>query len=500
MNPHSLKLKRLGIDTHQEAVVYMRDDCPVCRSEGFEAHSRVQVLTSHHQIIATLNIVHDGILDPQEAGLSEAAWKLLSPLEGETATFAHPPPVQSMGHVRAKLYGHRLSGEAMQSIIQDVVEGKYTDIQLSSLISACVGDRLDGQEIIGLTRAMIQVGEKICWQQPLIVDKHCVGGLPGNRTTPIVVAIVAAAGLVMPKTSSRAITSPAGTADTMATLTNVDLDLATMKRVVEKEGACLAWGGAIHLSPADDILIRIERALEVDSEGQLVASILSKKAAAGSTHVLIDMPVGPTAKVRSPEMAEALKRHLEQTGKAIGLEIYVMLTDGTQPIGRGIGPTLEANDVLAVLQGEKEAPQDLREKSLSLAAKMIELAGLAKEKESQTLARSILEDGRAWKKFQAICEAQGGLHFSQKAAFTQVVLAPQKGIVQVIDNRKLAKVAKLAGAPESSAAGLVLHAPLQKRLEKNEPLFTIHAETHGEMAYALSYVADQKDIITIGQM
>ncbi len=497
MNLHSLKLKRLGIDTHQEAVVYMRADCSVCRSEGFEAHSRVQVITPHSQIIATLNIVHDGLLAPHEAGLSEAAWKLLSPQVGESASFAHPPPVQSMGFVRAKLYGHRLSKSELLSIIQDVVAGKYTDIQLSALISACVGDRLNLEEIIALTQAMISVGEKIIWDHPLVVDKHCVGGLPGNRTTPIVVAIVAAAGLVMPKTSSRAITSPAGTADTLASVTNVNLDLATLKRVVEKEGACLAWGGAIHLSPADDILIRIERALEVDSEGQLVASILSKKAAAGSTHVVIDMPVGPTAKVRSVEMAQALKLNLEKTGEAIGLKVYVMITDGSQPIGRGIGPTLEAWDVLEVLQNDKNAPQDLRQKSLAIAAKIIEIAGLANETESQKLAQALLDDGRAWKKFQAICEAQGAFHFPQKAAFTQAVLASKKGTVQSIDNRKLAKVAKLAGAPESSAAGLVLHTPLGKQIEKDEALFTIHAETHGELAYALSYVADEKDILTI---
>ncbi len=494
---NSLKLKRLGIDTHQEAVVYMRADCHVCRSEGFESHSRVQISTQGHQILATLNVIHNGLLLPHEAGLSEVAWKLLSPQEGESAFFAHPPSVASLSAVRAKLYGHRLSYGAMLSIIQDVVAGKYTDIELSSFISACVGDRLDREEIIGLTRAMIEVGEKIRWDHPLVVDKHCVGGLPGNRTTPIVVAIVTAAGLIMPKTSSRAITSPAGTADTMATLTNVNLDLPTIRKVVDKEGGCLAWGGAIHLSPADDILIRIERALEVDSEGQLVASILSKKFAAGSTHVVIDMPVGPTAKVRTLEMATILKEHLEQTGKAIGLQVHVMMTDGTQPVGRGIGPALEAADVLSVLKREENAPQDLRERSLLLASKIFTIAEVATQNESYEMARKILDDGRAWKKFQAICEAQGGLHFPQKAAFTHEVLATTKGTIVTIDNRKLAKVAKLAGAPESSSAGVTLHSPLKKQVEKDEPLFTIHAETHGELNYALDYVTAQNNIITI---
>jgi thymidine phosphorylase len=387
----------------------------------------------------------------------------------------------------------------MLAVIQDVVGGKYTDIQLSSFVAACVGDRLDTQEIIGLTKAMIQVGEKIHWDHPMIVDKHSVGGLPGNRTTPIVVSIVAAAGLIMPKTSSRAITSPSGTADTMATLTNVNLDLPAIKRVVEQEGACLAWGGAIHLSPADDILIRIERALDVDSEGQLVASILSKKAAAGSTHVVIDMPVGPTAKVRSLEMAETLKGRLMRTGKAVGLDVRVFFTDGNQPVGRGIGPALEAYDVLAVLKAEKVIPQDLRERSLLLASKILEIASVAKEDESRELATKILDDGRAWEKFQAICEAQGGLRLPQKAAFTHEILAPTSGVIDQIDNRKLAMVAKLAGAPEAATAGLVLHTPLKRRIEKGGPLFTIHAETHGELNYAMDYVLSQNNIIHIGE-
>ncbi|MCV6606385.1 MAG: thymidine phosphorylase, partial [Porticoccaceae bacterium] len=207
-----------------------------------------------------------------------------------------------------------------------------------------------------------------------MLDKHCVGGLPGNRTTPVVTAIIAANDLTMPKTSSRAITSPAGTADTMETITTVQLEFEQMRNVVETEGACLAWGGSVSLSPTDDIVIRVERALDLDSEGQLVASVISKKVAAGSKQVLIDIPVGPTAKVRSQAMAQNLRRLLEKTGAALGLEVRTVVTDGSQPIGTGIGPALEARDVLQVLANDGHAPQDLREKSLLLAGEMLEMA------------------------------------------------------------------------------------------------------------------------------
>src|SRR5690606_7522873 len=248
-----------------------------------------------------------------------------------------------------------------------ISKGRYADVHLASFITACAGDALDIEEMTYLTQAMVDAGEKLQWDQTPIVDKHCIGGLPGNRTTPLVVAIVAAYGLTMPKTSSRAITSPAGTADTMEVLTNVTLSLEEIKIVVEKEGGCVVWGGTAQLSPADDVLIKIEKALDIDSEGQLIASVLSKKAAAGSTHVVIDIPVGETAKVRSTEMAQKLQDHMETVGNAVGLNVKVVVTDGTQPVGRGIGPTLEAIDILKVLKNEEDAPKDLTERALLLA-------------------------------------------------------------------------------------------------------------------------------------
>jgi thymidine phosphorylase len=318
-----------------------------------------------------------------------------------------------------------------------------------------------------------------------------VGGLPGNRTTLLVVPIVAAHGLTMPKTSSRAITSPAGTADTMETLAPVDLDIAAMRRVVEREGGCIVWGGAIRLSPADDILIRVERPLDLDSTGQVVASILSKKAAAGSTHVVIDVPVGPTAKVRSHEEAKLLGDHLEGVGRAVGLNVRVVLTDGVQPVGRGIGPALEARDILATLRGEPDAPPDLRERALMLAGHVLEFSSGVQPGTGRALAKAILDDGRAWRKFQAICEAQGGLREPPRAAHTRAVVAARAGRVVRIDNRRLARVAKLSGAPRAAAAGLVLHAPIGAKVAAAQPLFTIHAETPGELAYAWEYVERQ---------
>jgi thymidine phosphorylase len=492
-----LKVRRLGVDMQQEAIVFMRRDCDICRAEGFTAHARIELSHGEQKIIATLYHVVSEMLADDEAGLSEQAWRGLAVQDGDEITVRHPQPLDSLSLVRSKVYGHRLETKAFGTIITDVASGRYSDIHLSSFITACSARPLDRAETIGLTQAMIDVGDRLKWNASPVVDKHCVGGLPGNRTTPIVVAIAAACGLVMPKTSSRAITSPAGTADTMETLAPVDLDLPTMRAVVEREGGCIAWGGAVRLSPADDILIRVERALDIDSEGQLVASVLSKKIAAGSSHVVLDLPVGPTAKVRSSESAELLMRNLIDVAGAFGLKVQAVITDGSQPVGRGIGPALEARDVLSVLRNDNAAPADLRQRALQLAGVLLELGGAARPGGGEALAATTLGSSSAWAKFQRICEAQGGMREPPYSTQRHPVRASLAGRVGSVDNRKLARVAKLAGAPDAKAAGVEVHVRLNDMIEVGQPLYTVHAEAPGELAYALEYATANPDIYEV---
>ncbi len=491
-----LQPRRLGIDTHHEPVVVLRADSPVCRAEGFEAHARVEVLGASRSIVATLFILESGdLVGPDEVGLSESAWRRLDPTDGERLRFRHAPPSDSMSHVRAKIYGRHLSENQFDNIIADVVDGRLSNVEIAAFLVACANGNLNAGEVTSLTRAMVNTGTRLSWPHPVVVDKHCIGGLPGNRTTPIVVSIATSLGLVMPKTSSRAITSPAGTADTVETFTEVNLDLDAMRRVVDTEGGCMVWGGAMNMSPADDLLIRVERTLDLDSEGQLVASVLSKKAAAGSTHVVIDIPTGPTAKVRSQSEAQALLHALQATGRALGLTVHGLISDGSQPVGRGVGPALEAHDVLAVLQNAPEAPDDLRQRALQVAAAVVELGGLAEGPAAHALAAAALADGRAWRKFQAICHAQGGLREPGVAPFTHPIVADRDGRVARIDNRLLARAAKLAGAPHDKTAGLWLGAHVGDRVERGQPLFVLHAESRGELDYALDFVRRHPGVV-----
>ncbi len=493
----TLILKKLGIDTYKESIIFLREDCHMCLSEGFEAKTCVQVKFHDKIIIATINIIKSNLLKIGEAALSEYALKMLGAKEGDKIIVSHARPVKSLSFVRSKIYGNILAAEEIKEVIHDITAGYYSDIQIAAFLTACTGQNMNQEEIFNLTKSMIDAGEKINWSNDLIVDKHCIGGLPGNRTTPIIVSIVAAFGLIIPKTSSRAITSPAGTADVMEVLTQVEFDVEKMKKIVAQENGCLAWGGSVSLSPADDILIRIEKALDLDSEAQLVASILSKKIAAGANHILIDIPIGETAKIRSKEAALILQNHLEKIGEKLDVKIKTIFTDGSQPVGNGIGPALEARDLIAVLKNDANAPQDLKKRAIMLAGEIIEFSPKIKKGEGKILAAEILNSGKAWDKFQAICKAQGGLKKIPQALKIHQYLSTKNGVISAMHNRRIALIAKLAGAPLDKTSGIDLHVKINDEVKKGQVLFSIHTSSEEVLEYVLDYLHEGNDIITI---
>lgn len=500
-NKHALKVLDMGIDTHQEPVAFIRKDCHICKSEGFTASNRVAISTNGIKVLATLNVVEGDIIPKGYAGFSKAAVKRLKLLPGDEVEFSHPPVLPSLGFVRKKIFGEPLIRSEIQAIIKDISQHKYRDIEIASFLSICAGGRLDVNEITDLTMAMVECGKRLSWNKSPIMDKHCVGGVPGNRTTPLVVSIVSAGGLTIPKTSSRAITSPAGTADTVEALTTVNLGIDEMQRVVSETGGCLAWGGAVNLSPADDLLIRIEQALDLDGEGQLIASMLSKKIASGATHAIIDIPVGETAKVRTQGDADRLADLFTQVGTTCGLHVRCIITDGSKPVGRGIGPVEEAKDLLAVLNCDENAPRDLREKSILLSAHLLDLAnddGYQGDLEGCIKkATELLDSGAARKQFERIIQAQGGMKDLPEAKHYHLETSPKNGRIIKFDNRKLARLAKLAGAPFTKASGLRLHATVGDEVTEGQPLFGIYSNSSGELDYALRYFKDNPDLVSI---
>ena len=484
----TLHVCRLAIDTYRENVAYLHRDCAVYRTEGFQALSKIEITAGKRHILAVLNVVDDAaIVAPDELGLSEQAFTYLGVGEKTQVRVGHPDRPASLDAVRRKIAGQQLDQSDFSAIIGDITQNHYSKPEIAAFIVATSQNELDRDEILYLTRAMVGSGERLDWQEPIVADKHCIGGIPGNRTSMLVVPIVAAHGMLIPKTSSRAITSPAGTADTMEVLATVELAIEKLRRIVRKQRGCLAWGGTARLSPADDVLIAVERPLGIDSQGQLIASILSKKVAAGATHLLIDIPVGPSAKVRHMREAQQLRKLFEYVGDQLGLHLEVVITDGRQPIGNGIGPVLEARDVMRVLQNDPEAPDDLRQKALRLAGRVLEFDPDVRGGRGFAIARDILDSGRALEKMQAIIIAQGKQTTESKPGRLVLEIAsPAGGVVTRIDNLQMARIARYAGAPAARGAGVDLFKKLGDGVKKGEPLYRIHAEFAADFRFAES--------------
>ena len=492
----ALKLTRIGVHTFGEHVAFLSAHCLAYKPATFASFNKIEVAAGGRRIVASLNVVENGdLLPPDSLGLSPSAFDDLGAPEGCDVTIALARPARSLEAVRRKIMGETLSADDLAQIVRDIAARRYSKAELTAFIVACASF-LTTDEVLSLTRAMASVGNRLAWNVPpcnfpFVVDKHCIGGIPGNRTSIIVVPIVAAHGLPIPKTSSRAITSPAGTADTMEVLANVDVSTERMQAIVGAHRGCLVWGGHVNISPADDIMITVERPLAIDTPEQMVASILSKKLSAGSTHLLIDIPVGPYAKVRSAHEAARLRKLFEFVGGHLGLHVTTILTDGAEPVGRGIGPVLEARDVMAVLAGDPSAPQDLKERAIQLAGAILDFDPALKGGAGEARARALLEGGAALAKMKDIIAAQGAPpKVSSLGRLIREIPARATGVVSAIDCFRIARIARLAGAPIAKGAGIDLVRKVGATVENGEPIYRIYSELDSDFGFATEMAHD----------
>lgn len=495
------RLRRMGIDTQSEHVIFIREDAVKEGVLGFKPLDRILISGQNpetgeeREVAGVLNFCESPMLELDEIGLSNVACIDLGLPKGAQirATLAASPI--SIDHVRRKLHGERLDRGDFDAILEDVVARRYSKPELSMFVLACALRNLDDREIADFTMSMVETGSSIHFDSEIVADKHCIGGVPGNRTTMVVVPILVALGLTVPKTSSKAITSAAGTADTMSVLAEVALSTRALHRVVDKVGGCIAWGGALDLAPADDVLITVERPMQIDTEAQMVASILAKKKTAGATHALIDIPVGPSTKIRSRNEAEELAGLFHRVGEVVGLNLDVISTDARGPIGCGIGPRLEALDVLSVLRREADAPVDLREKSLFLAGRILEQTGTAPDACGYRSAKEALDSGQAAQAFEAMIAAQGAVDLPAAAAFQSIVESKYDGRIQSVDCLGINRMAKLAGSPAHPSAGLRCLHKVGDVVGKNEPLFEIHAQSRAQLEMATDYATSALSMI-----
>lgn len=393
--------------------------------------------------------------------------------------------------IRKKLVGKKLNYKEIYAIMDQISKENFGDVLTTYFAASGYSKGFSNKELYYLTKAMVETGEKLHFKG-IVADKHSIGGVPGTRTTPIVVSIVAAAGFKIPKSSSRAITTPDGTADDMEILAPVELTKEQIYKVVEKTNGCIVWGGSFDIAPADDILIQVEKPLLFESYDKILVSIMAKKIAFGSNHVVIDLPYGSMVKVHSLKDAEILKDKFIFLAKQFKIKIKVLIHKTDEPAGQGIGPALEMRAALKVLQQKKDRPLDLEIRSLNLAGTLLELCikdspeKLRKEVKAKYgnafgLATDILKSGKAFEKFKEIVKAQGGNPEidSDKLKVGKnlfEVKAKRNGEIRILNSKNITSIARILGAPKQKGAGIFLNKKLHDKVGRNETLYTLYSE------------------------
>jgi len=486
LNLTKLKVKLLDILAGKQTIILNREDA---EKIGVHVHDRVRVQSGSNQITAIVQVTAT-FIDSGQIGIMKDIAEKLHVKDGDEVNIRLASYPESLEYIRKKLKGVTLSKDEIFAIVRDVVEGNLSDLEIAAYLLAEEFYGMSMEEVEYMARAMADVGEKIDFEEP-VYDKHSIGGVPGNKVSLLIVPIVAAAGLLIPKTSSKAITSPAGTADTMEVLAPVKFTAQELKDIAKKVRGAIVWGGGLNIAPADDIFIRVEYPLALDPESQMLASIMSKKLAVGVDFLVLDIPTGKGAKVETMNEARTLARKFVELGERLGIHVECGITYGGQPVGHVVGPALEAREALLALQGK--GPTSLIEKSTALAGILLELGGLAMRGKGKGIAMEILTSGKALKKMREIIEAQGGDPNVEPedipvGEHRVRIEAPCDGYITDVSNDAIKKIARAAGAPMDKGAGIILYGKRGHKVKRGEPILEICAERESRLseAYALA--------------
>ena len=481
-----LKVKNFQISTGKLVAILHSQDA---LEFGVMAGDRLELLNKNNdkKCVAVVDVTNYSV-EHGQIGLFEEGIDKLGVKSGNKINVTPTGQLRSLDLIKKKMMGEKLNLEEITTIVKDISDERLSDIEATAFVSAVYMKGLDIDETISMTKALISDGNKMEFKKGIVVDKHSVGGVNG-RATMIITPIIASTGLLMPKTSSRSITSAAGTADSMEVLSDVSLTMEKIRKITESVGAVIAWGGAVDLAPADDKIIKIEHPLSLDPEGQVIASVLAKKASVGSKFVVIDLPVGKYVKIKDEETAVRMAKKFVQVGKEVGMQVEAVITNGDEPSGLAFGPSLEAKYALEVLEGKRF--DNLAQKSCELAGVLFEMVGKAESGKGYAKALEILQSGKALEKFKEIIKAQNGkINKSEDvpiAPLTKDFKAGTDGVIEEINTKLLTKIARIAGAPANKTAGLMIHKLVGEKVSEGDLLITIYAENKEKLVAAEAF-------------
>lgn len=495
-----LKTKYVDLDLGANAIIINDEDL---KGTPYYPQDRVLVETAEGSFIGTLYSTKE-MVNKGEVGILSEVLKSIPVKEGEEVKIRHAQKPVSVKYIKKKMEGQPLKPHEIRTIVDEIVSRKLSNIEIAAFVSSTFINGMGMDEVVEMTKRMAETGDMIEWEDGIVADVHSIGGVPGNKYALLTIPIVAAAGIKIPKTSSRAITSAAGTADVVEVLTNVSLSYDEIKRVVKTTNGCLVWGGAVNLAPADDIIINVERPLSIDPQPQLLSSVMAKKIATGVKYTVIDIPIGNEVKIKNEQEGAQLARKFIELGDMLNLRVECVLTYGGQPIGRTIGPALEAKEALEALHDCKKAPKSLVEKAVSLAGVILELGGVSSPGKGSDVAWDILCSGKALEKFNEIITEQGGEPKKPEeieiGEYKAEILSPKSGYVTDISNKLITDVAKEAGAPRDKKAGVRLNAKMGGKIQKGDVLYTIYSSSEERLDSAVKLARRSYPVRVEGMM
>jgi AMP phosphorylase len=475
----------IDLETGEYTVVLNRVDA---NAMGLRSLDRVRVTNGDLSITAIVELT-DTVVAPSSSGLLLRGREHLKVKGGDRVRITPVQKPQSIEIIKKRLNRKELTTEEINRLTDEISNHALSDAELAAFVTSTYMQPLTKREIKDLTLAMVNTGISLELDVEPVFDFHSIGGVPGNKVTLLVVPIIAAAGLYIPKTCSRAISSAGGTADILETICNVTLSANRIKEITEKIGGVIAWGGGVNIAPADDIIIRVEYPLSIDPYSQVIASVLAKKKAVGADYLLLDIPTGANTKVEDMDLARRYARDFMEIGEAIGIKVECAITYGGQPVGRNIGPALEVQEALKILEGDPPSTSTI-EKGTALAGMVLEMAGITND--GKRMAEDILRSGAAMEKFREIVKAQGA--YIDDIASENITIgkycAPfvctTKGYVASINNRDLVKIARAAGCPHDKLAGIVLEKKKGHQVDKGDVLLNIYSDSEQRLKLAMN--------------
>ncbi|MCK9368992.1 thymidine phosphorylase [Candidatus Dojkabacteria bacterium] len=486
-----LKAKKLDIGAGGELgiIIHERDSEKLGINEGemVEMYWKDQVL--YAKAMQSTTEVEEG-----EVGVYEEIWVNNQIQNGEMVSIALLETPKSMEYIKKKILGHKLTEDELITIMKDIGDKKLSEVDVAFFMGTFFNPGFDEDETFWMTKGMADSGDILSFENirnngKTVVDKHSLGGIAGKAATPIIVPILASCDLVVPNTSTRAITSPSGTSDILETVMPVNLKVEEIKKVVKKTGACMVWGGAFDLAPADDVIIHAERSLHLESFQKVLVSIVAKKISMGISHIVIDIPHGRGTKVQNPEDAEMLKNDFTNLFKKFGIicEVYSRVAKG--PDGNSIGPNIEMKETLKILERQADRSNHLEDIATDMAGIVLEMVGKAEKGQGKSLAISKLNSKEALNKFWEIAKAQGATKEvkSEEVLYPDIsfdVVADRGGIVDMINNREIVKIAHSLGTPNIKGAGLYIHKMPGDEVKKGDLLFTMYSVSQGRLDHA----------------